>query len=119
MDLQGSQTFFFSISNTDIITITHAPGPQAQARAKVTALRDLNRLNSAISAFPPSVSQLPWSRSVPGRNKNRSSFGGRLDVVMDARGIALTTVIVVRGSSRDSLTADTITHTFPSVPSVL
>ena len=35
-------------------------------RANVTALGDLNRLNNAINAFPPSVPQLPGTTSVSG-----------------------------------------------------
>lgn len=50
-------------SETDIITITHAPGPQAQARAKVTALGGLSRLNNTINVFPPSAPQLPATKS--------------------------------------------------------
>ena len=72
MDFQGEQTFS-SISDTGIITITNTPGPQAQVRAKVTALGDLNRLNSAISVFPPSVPQLPGAMSVPERRNVRQT----------------------------------------------
>ena len=40
------------------IIVMHVPGVQTQVRGKVTALGDLNLLNSAINVFPPSVPQL-------------------------------------------------------------
>ena len=60
---------FSSKCDTDITTVTHAPGAQAQVRAKVTALGDLSRLNSAISVFPPSVPQLSETTLVSGNDR--------------------------------------------------
>lgn len=64
--ISGGRQRFLPKSRTNIITIKHVPGAEAQVRGKATVLGGLNRLNSAINVFPPSVPQLPVTPSVYG-----------------------------------------------------